>query len=537
MAKIIFIYGQNNYEMKFNNKNNISINSILYEYVRVLSENINELLFLYKGKNLVLFGKNLINLNFSQNLIIMVFKRKKNISNNDVNDIICPECENLGFLNIRDDKNFTIDCTNNHKYTYSSMNEFMNSQNIDKSKYICEICQNNKKLYNDNNYYFCSCGKYICQLCIKKHSEDHLLIEYRKRYTNCNKHYMEFLSYCSLCNCNLCEKCEEEHSNHKNKIIIYKKEKPEKNKLIEMKSKINEIIDKLREFQKHINILQIFFEHSLNDINKDINQYIKFYEKIFISLNELKNYQSIKNILNIKKDNIKNKINIFCDEDIKNKMKYLVDNYINYKIEMTIVYKINENDNEIRLFGQKFIENNKLKFQNLIINNKKKELFEFYKLNEKEKKMKSITIKIVFKDIITDMSYMFSNCSNLSSLPDLSKWITNNVTNMSYMFYNCSKLSLIPDLSELNTNNVTDMSYMFYNCSNLSSLPDLSKWNVNNVTNMSFMFYKCSKLSSLPDISKWNIDNVNNLSYMFYECSNLSLLPDISKWNTNEVTN
>jgi len=66
-----------------------------------------------------------------------------------------------------------------------------------------------------------------------------------------------------------------------------------------MKSKINEIIDRLKEFQKHINILQIFFRHSINDINKDINQYIKFYEKIFISLKELQNYQSIKNILNI----------------------------------------------------------------------------------------------------------------------------------------------------------------------------------------------------------------------------------------------
>ena len=95
---------------------------------------------------------------------------------------------------------------------------------------------------------------------------------------------------------------------------------------------------------------------------------------MLISLKELKNYQSIKNILNLKSDNIKNKINNLCYADeIKNKMKDLVDNYINYKIEMTIIYKINEKENEIRLFGKKFIENNKYKAY-IIINNKKKEL-------------------------------------------------------------------------------------------------------------------------------------------------------------------
>ena len=50
-------------------------------------------------------------------------------------------------------------------------------------------------------------------------------------------------------------------------------------------------------------------------------------------------------------------------------------------------------------------------------------------------------------------------------------------------------------------NNVTDMSFMFYECSSLSSLPDISKININNVTNMNLMFFKCSSLLSLPDIS------------------------------------
>ena len=57
---------------------------------------------------------------------------------------------------------------------------------------------------------------------------------------------------------------------------------------------------------------------------------------------------------------------------------------------------------------------------------------------------------------------MLKQCTSLKSIPDISKWNTNNVKNMSYMFYKCSSLSILPDLSKWNTNNVTDMSGMFY---------------------------------------------------------------------------
>ena len=43
------------------------------------------------------------------------------------------------------------------------------------------------------------------------------------------------------------------------------------------------------------------------------------------------------------------------------------------------------------------------------------------------------------------MSSMFSGCSSLNNLPDISKWDTKNVTNMGYMFSGCSKLKKIPE--------------------------------------------------------------------------------------------
>ena len=62
---------------------------------------------------------------------------------------------------------------------------------------------------------------------------------------------------------------------------------------------------------------------------------------------------------------------------------------------------------------------------------------------------------------------------------------------------------------------------MFSECSSLSCLPDISKWNTNKVRFMSDIFYKCSSLSSLPDISKWNTNKVRFMSKIFYGCSNI----------------
>ena len=49
--------------------------------------------------------------------------------------------------------------------------------------------------------------------------------------------------------------------------------------------------------------------------------------------------------------------------------------------------------------------------------------------------------------------------------------------------------------------NITNMSYMFYKCNSLISLPNLSKWNTENVKDMTAMFCECNSLIDLPDIS------------------------------------
>ena len=61
------------------------------------------------------------------------------------------------------------------------------------------------------------------------------------------------------------------------------------------------------------------------------------------------------------------------------------------------------------------------------------------------------------------------------------------------------------------------MSYMFEEYSSLLSLPDISKWKTNNVNNMISMFSGCRSLKSLPDISKQNTKKVNNMSIGIFD--------------------
>ena len=146
--------------------------------------------------------------------------------------------------------------------------------------------------------------------------------------------------------------------------------------------------------------------------------------------------------------------------------------------EMILRYEIRENIKQIKILGDNFVETNKLNCK-LIIDNKEREIIS--DLNIENFKNKYLTIKLVETKPITNMSYMFSECSYLSPLSDLSKW---------------------------DTTNVTDMNNIFSKCYFVKSLPDISNWNTSNVKNMGFIFFECYSLLSLPNISKWNISNV-----------------------------
>ncbi|MBR4264552.1 MAG: BspA family leucine-rich repeat surface protein [Bacteroidales bacterium] len=131
---------------------------------------------------------------------------------------------------------------------------------------------------------------------------------------------------------------------------------------------------------------------------------------------------------------------------------------------------------------------------------------------------------------VTDMSWMFYECRNLTSL-DLSNFNTAAVTDMSRMFDFCRNLSIL-DFSSFNTEKTINMSCMFHYCSSITNL-DLKNFNTVNVTNMTGMFMGCSKLTSL-DISNFKTDNVVLIDSMFYGLSVNAL--DLSSFKTDKVT-
>ena len=103
--------------------------------------------------------------------------------------------------------------------------------------------------------------------------------------------------------------------------------------------------------------------------------------------------------------------------------------------------------------------------------------------------------------------------SNSLGKEDKAKPFINSIYNMSCLFSGCSSLKSLPDISNWNLQNTKDISFMFGGCTSLISLPDISNWNTKNITDMNSLFFNCSSLTSLPDISKWDIFNSNIINY------------------------
>ena len=269
------------------------------------------------------------------------------------------------------------------------------------------------------------------------------------------------------------------------------------------------------------------------NVCKDLAKNCKEIEYINLSNNEIKNADVFKEEIfrKIKKINLEN--NKLIKADFKEIKNIILDSISSHN-KFNLIYKLDKSNNIIKLFGEKFIENNINNFK-IRINNEEKELFEYYKINDDNNNEEYLNIELININDINNLSFMFHECSLLFSLPDIDQLDISNVKDISYLFYGCSSLCNISEISKWDTSNVNDMRNLFSNCLSLLSLPDISKWNISNVNNINSMFFKCLKLSSLSDISNWNTSNVNDMGYLFYKCTSLEYLPDISKWNVSNV--
>ena len=132
----------------------------------------------------------------------------------------------------------------------------------------------------------------------------------------------------------------------------------------------------------------------------------------------------------------------------------------------------------------------------------------------------------------TSCSGWFYGCQDLADIEGISNLNTEKVTDMYFMFSDCSSLTSL-DLSSFNTENVTNMISMFNKCSSLASL-DLSSFNTKNVTDMYGMFNYCEKLKSI-DLSSFNTGKVNVMGSMFQNCTALTTIYASDKFVTTRV--
>ena len=187
--------------------------------------------------------------------------------------------------------------------------------------------------------------------------------------------------------------------------------------------------------------------------------------------------------------------------------------------EFEIIYRVDEsNEDKVRIFGKKFIENNKDKCK-IKYNNEIYELKEYFNdIDNNYNNKDMIKFKVEIFDEISDLSYMFHVCKSLTTLSGISNLVTSNVKDINSMFKQCHSLISLEDISKWDTSNVKDMKYLFGACNSLISLPDVSNWDMKNVKDMNSMFAFCPTLISLPDITKWNISNCKRISNIFEEC-------------------
>ena len=416
-ATLNFIYQGST--IKIQSKRNEYMKDIFKRYANKISKDTNDIYFMSNGSKINEESK-LEEINNSDNVINILVndindKNNKNKEEKQNKDIICPECGEICLIDINDYKLILSKCINKHSTENILLDEFNDLQNNKELNILCNECNKNRnEIYKNQLYKCCNCNKNICPICKSKHDKNHILIDFELKNYLCNVHGERYMSYCETCNKNLCDLCELEHNknhnfNYLNKLITNKENNANelRIKIDNLKKEVNNIIDKLN---KIVDNLEIYY-YINNSIINNYNIKNKNYE-VLMNINNIYNFNEI-----IIKD-----INEITNENkIENKIKYINNIYDKMitRNEFIIKYKAGKED-KIRVFGDKFVENNKNNFQ-MIINDNIYELNSFYNIkNEKENEKIEIKLKQI-KDA-TNISYMFDGCLTLTELANISKY-------------------------------------------------------------------------------------------------------------------
>ncbi len=133
-------------------------------------------------------------------------------------------------------------------------------------------------------------------------------------------------------------------------------------------------------------------------------------------------------------------------------------------------------------------------------------------------------VDILVDSTHTDLSYMFSGCTNLTSV-NTEGWDTSNVTNMTCMFDGCSSLTEFDMVDFDSSSSSVRMAGMFRNCTALTTLDVLSNRTI-TVNHVGEMFKGCSQLVTLnlSAISMAACGSDAGATTMFTDCTALTNL-------------
>ena len=106
---------------------------------------------------------------------------------------------------------------------------------------------------------------------------------------------------------------------------------------------------------------------------------------------------------------------------------------------------------------------------------------------------------------------MFSGCTSLVNVPDLSKFTVISQYGMGYMFSNCTSLVTPPNLSSVRSVTTSGLMKMFSGCTSLTSGANITGITTSS-SGMRQMYLNCSSLTVAyaPNLSTWNTANTQN---------------------------
>ena len=145
-------------------------------------------------------------------------------------------------------------------------------------------------------------------------------------------------------------------------------------------------------------------------------------------------------------------------------------------------------------------------------------------------------VKVLFKKGLTNFTFCFYMCSELTSIPEGLFVNNTKVTTFLDCFSHCTGLTSIPEGLFTNNTEVTDFGGCFNVCVELTSIPNDLFVNNTKATNFKYCFNECTGLTSIPEGLFTNNTKVTSFFGCFNNCIELTSIPNDLFANNPEVT-